>query len=89
MCSSDLRARGRPGVVAADALAMAVALDPGIVTKAETRHVAVETTGALTRGATVVDWEGRLGSAPNARIVLNVDRGRFEALVAGALGARL
>jgi len=83
------RARGRPGVVAADALAMAVALDPGIVTKAETRHVAVETTGALTRGATVVDWEGRLGNASNARIVLNVDRGRFEALVAGALGARL
>jgi purine nucleosidase len=43
--------------------------------------------GALTRGATVVDWEGRLGAAPNARIVMRVDHGRFEALVAGALGA--
>ena len=55
------RARGRPGIVAADALAMAVALDPDIVTRAETRHVAIEMTGALTRGATVVDWEDRLG----------------------------
>ncbi|HKP67078.1 MAG TPA: nucleoside hydrolase, partial [Casimicrobiaceae bacterium] len=68
-------------------LAMAVALDFGIAIKAETRHVAVETTGVLTRGATVVDWEGRLGAAPNARIVMSVDHGRFAALVAGALGA--
>jgi purine nucleosidase len=82
------RTRGRPGVVAADALAMAVALDPDIVAKAETLHVAVEMGGSLTRGASVVDWERRLGNAPNARIVLNVDQGRFEALVAAALGAR-
>ena len=81
------RARGRPGVVAADALAMAVALDPGIVTQAETRHVAVEMSGTLTRGATVVDWEGRLGADPNARIAMRVDHGRFQALVAAALGS--
>ena len=81
------RARGRPGVVAADALAMAVALDPKIVTRAESHHVAIETTGAATRGATVVDWEDRLGRPANARIVLEVDRARFEALAAAALGA--
>ena len=81
------RVRGRPGVVAADALAMAVALDPAIVTKAETRHVGIEMDGTLTRGATVVDWEGRLGTAPNARIVMAVDQARFEALVAASLGA--
>jgi len=81
------RVRGRPGVVAADALAMAVALDPAIVTKAEARHVGIETDGTLTRGATVVDWEGRLGTAPNARIVMAVDQARFEALVAASLGA--
>ena len=79
------RARGRPGVVAADALAMAVALDAGIITAAQTRHVAIETGGALTRGATVVDWEGRLGNPPNARIIMSVNRGRFEALAAAAL----
>ncbi|HEY0180657.1 MAG TPA: nucleoside hydrolase, partial [Dokdonella sp.] len=80
-------ARGRDGMVAADALAMAVALAPELVRRAERHHVGVELDGTLTRGATVVDWEDRLGLAANARIVLEVDQARFEALVAGALGA--
>src|SRR3546814_1692156 len=41
----------RGGLVAADALAMAVALDPSIVTRSERRAVAVELDGRLTRGA--------------------------------------
>ena len=82
------RARGRPGVVAADALAMAVALDPGLVLRAGTHHVGVETIGTLTRGATVVDWEDRQRRPANVRIVLDVDQHRFEGLVAHALGAR-
>jgi inosine-uridine nucleoside N-ribohydrolase len=77
----------RRGFIAADALAMAVALDPGIVTRSETRHVAIELDGRLTRGATVVDWQRRLGHAPNARIVLDVDQARFGAMIARALGA--
>ena len=80
------RERGRPNVLVADALAMAAALHPDIVTRAEERHVAIELTGTLTRGATVVDWESRLGAPINARIVLDVDHARFEALVAAALG---
>ncbi len=84
----DYNARnGRHGVIAADALAMAVALDPEMVTHAETRHVGVEMDGHLTRGATVVDWEQRLGRPENARIVMAVDQARFSALVAAALGA--
>ena len=79
--------RGRRGLMAADALAMAVALCPDIVVSAEERHVAVETDGRLTRGATVVDWTGFGGGEPNARIVLEIDRRRFEALIAAALGA--
>jgi purine nucleosidase len=79
--------RGRHGVIAADALAMAVAIDPTIITRAEERHVAVEMDGRLTRGATVVDWTARLGSAPNARIVMEVDQARFGAMVRRALGA--
>lgn len=79
-------AHGRAGMIAADALAMAVALDPGIVRVAEERHVGIELGGALTRGATVVDWEGRMGHPANARIVLEVDQARFEALVAAGLG---
>lgn len=76
----------RTGFIAADALAMAVALDPDMIVRAETRHVAIELDGRLTRGATVVDWHGRLGGRPNARIVLEVDQERFGALIAGALG---
>jgi purine nucleosidase len=65
---------------------MAVALDPTMVTRAETRHVAIELDGRLTRGATVVDWHKRLGGKANARIVLEVDQARFGELIAGALG---
>lgn len=79
------RSRGRPKALVADALAMAVALQPDIVTRAEVRHVGIELTGMHTRGATVVDWESRSGLPPNARIVLDVDHARFEALVASAL----
>jgi len=82
-----MRERERPGLVLADALAMAVVLDPACVTRAEHRHVAIELDGSLTRGATVVDWEGRNGQPANARIVLELDQARFEAMIAGALGA--
>jgi purine nucleosidase len=80
-------AHERRGFIAADALAMAVALDPAIVLRSEHRHVAIELDGRLTRGATVVDWHGRLGGRPNARIVLEVDQARFGAQIAAALGA--
>lgn len=79
--------RGRRGIIAADALAMAVALDPALVTRAERHAVAVELEGAYARGMTVVDWEQRLGRAANANIVLEVDRARFAALIRHALGA--
>ena len=80
------RRSGRRGIIAADALAMAVAIDPAIVTRRASRHVAVELDGRLTRGATVVDWDGRLGRPANAEIVLEVDQARFAALVQRALG---
>lgn len=81
------RERGRPGLIAADALAMAVAIDPSIVTRSQTRAVAVELDGRLTRGATVVDWAGRLGHPARANLVLEVDQLRFAAMVRRALGA--
>jgi purine nucleosidase len=81
------RSRGRPRLLVADALAMAVALQPEIVLRAEEHHVAIELDGTLTRGATVVDWEDRLGTAANARIVLDVDQAQFETMIAVALGA--
>jgi purine nucleosidase len=81
------RRRGRRGIIAADALAMAVAIDRTVVTRSERRHVAVELDGRLTRGATVVDWDGRLGKPANANVVLELDQGRFAAMVRAALGA--
>ena len=80
------RERGRPKLALADPLAMAVVLQPDIVASAATHHVAIALDGE-TRGATVVDWDNRSGEAPNARIVLDVDQVRFEALAASALGA--
>lgn len=77
----------RRGVIAADALAMAVAIDPSIITASEQRAVAVELDGRLTRGATVVDWANRLGRHAQARVVLEIDHARFAAMVRRALGA--
>jgi purine nucleosidase len=72
----------------ADALAMAVALEPEHVLESARRAVAVELTGAQTRGATVVDWLRRGGRPEQARIVQRYDQARFEALVRRALGVR-
>lgn len=79
---------GRHGMIVADALAMAVALQPSIVRRSERHHVAIELSGATTRGASVVDWEDRLGRPANANIVIEVDQAQFQALVAQALGGQ-
>jgi purine nucleosidase len=79
--------RERRGIIAADALAMAVALDPAIVLRAERHPVGVELDGRLTRGMTVVDWERRLDWPANANVVLELDQARFAAMVRRALGA--
>lgn len=78
--------RGRPKLALADPLAMAVALQPDIATQTQDHHVAIALDG-LARGATVVDWDDRSGARANARIVLDMDHARFEALAASALGA--
>lgn len=71
----------RPSMYAADPLALAVLLEPDIVTEAVQRHIAVEINGAATRGQTVVDWQNRLGKPANANIILGVDDVRFQALM--------
>ena len=76
---------GHVMMYAADPLAMAIALEPNIVTKSAIRHVAVELMGTYTRGQTTVDWRGRNGRSPNANIILEVDSARFFALMEQAL----
>lgn len=71
----------RPSMFAADPLALAVLLEPDIVTKAEQHHIAIEMSGATTRGQTVVDWHDRLSKPANANIILSVDDARFQALM--------
>ncbi|VAW37093.1 Inosine-uridine preferring nucleoside hydrolase [hydrothermal vent metagenome] len=72
---------GRREMFAADPLAMAVALEPDIVTKAQQRHVSIELTGMYTRGQTTVDWGQRNGRSPNTNIILELNRDRFFTLM--------
>ncbi|WP_245901053.1 nucleoside hydrolase [Deinococcus yavapaiensis] len=71
-----------------DPIAMAVALDPAIVTEARRLFVDVETRGELTTGQTVVDHIGTTRRAPNVYVVLRVDRERFLAMLHAAVAAR-
>lgn len=70
----------------ADALAMAMALNPEGIESAESRALVVETEGRHSRGATLVDWQQRAGLAANARILLAYRQAGFEALIRAALG---
>lgn len=70
----------------ADALAMAAALAPEGIRRAEARPVRVETEGRLSRGATIVDWSRRSGRPDSARIVLDYDQAAFEGRIRVALG---
>jgi purine nucleosidase len=72
---------------AADALAMALALEPEGALEAQARPVEIELDGRHTRGATVVDWQRHEGRPDNAAILLRYDQARFEALLQAALAA--
>lgn len=72
---------------AADALAMAFALEPeGGLERAE-RPLAIELQGAHSRGASVVDWRREGGQPDKVDILLKYDQERFEALIRAALAA--
>ena len=66
---------------------MACALQPEGATELLQRPVAVELAGALTRGATVVDWNRQTGGADNATLLMRYDQARFEGLIRAALAA--
>ena len=70
---------------AADALAMARALQPQGVLESVTRPLAVEVAGLHTRGATVVDWNRQTGQPDNVDILLRYQQDRFEAMLEAAL----
>ncbi|HET7677260.1 MAG TPA: nucleoside hydrolase [Candidatus Limnocylindrales bacterium] len=59
-----------------DPLALAAALDPGLV-RSEALRVEVELGGAWTTGETVADWRRSWGRAPNVDVAVEVDAERF------------
>jgi inosine-uridine nucleoside N-ribohydrolase len=77
---------GLPAPPVHDPCAVAALADRATVRSVEA-FVAVETEGAWTRGATVVDLHHRLGHPPNARVALDLDVDRFWDLVVRAVGA--
>ena len=76
---------GQDILFAPDGLAMAVAIEPGIVRKSEKKHVSIELHGLQTRGQTVVDWYGRTQKPPNTDIILELDQNRFIELMENGL----
>lgn len=74
---------------AADALAMAHALEPQAALEVVRRALVVETDGRHTRGSTVVDWRvEQAQDGGNAAILLRYDRQRFQQKVESALSAK-
>ena len=72
---------------AADALAMAFALEPDGASEVLERPLVVELDGRNTRGSTVVDWNRQHGRPDNAAILMRYDQARFEGLLERALAA--
>jgi len=89
---------GEPGIGLPDPVAMAVALDPSVVTRKSRHWVDVECEGTLTRGMTVVDelgvvrrglastegWEWR-SEEPNVTVCWRIDVVRFKELLVRSL----
>jgi len=76
---------GHKTLLEPDLLAVAVALEPDIVRKAETHHVQVELAGKHTRGHTTVDWFDRTGKEPNVNLVLELDAERLWDMLQAAV----
>ena len=70
---------------AADALAMAAALEPALIKHKEVKHLTVELSGSATRGQTVVDWMGMGGGKQNADIIMEIDQPGFVQFIAKGL----
>ncbi|MCU1389282.1 MAG: Nucleoside hydrolase [Ilumatobacteraceae bacterium] len=73
---------GLAGFDLPDPIAMAVAIDPTIMTKSQDALISIGT-DPVSRGGTIVDHRFERG-APNARIAVVVDEARFKAMLFAA-----
>lgn len=78
---SHLKLRGAYCRNICDAVAMAIALNRGIVTKSRHVHGAVEIHGEHTKGLCVYDWLKRTGKDPNVIVVDAFDVDQYRELV--------
>lgn len=69
-----------------DPLAMAIAIDPTIVTVEAQHFVDVIPGDGPARGQTIIDERDASGNEPNCRVIYEVDRGRFLELLHNSLG---
>jgi purine nucleosidase len=89
---------GEHGIALPDPVAMAVALDPSIVTSQSEHYLEIETESGLTRGMTVVDrlnvagdprnrevWAARLATGRKAKIIWTIDNDRWKQALYAAL----
>lgn len=76
---------GQDMLFGADFLAVAAAIEPQIVQRAEDHFVDVELQGAKTRGQTIVDWFNRTGKPANASVVETMNAARLWELMQMAL----
>jgi purine nucleosidase len=83
----DQTRRGRLGAPLHDPCAIAWLLRPDLF-EGRDCHVAIETQGEHTLGRTVVDWSGRTGRPPNAKVIHEIDADGLFALLTERL-ARL
>jgi purine nucleosidase len=80
-----MKRQGAVGLTLADPVAIAVALDPDIVTRQGKYFVDVEITSELTRGATVVDELGVLNKRPNMNVIWEINVGRWKEILYSCL----
>ena len=89
---------GEHGISLPDPVAMAIALDPSIVTSESEHYLDIETKGELTRGMTVVDrlnvagdarnrevWAARLATGRKAKIIWTIDNAKWKRALYAAL----
>jgi purine nucleosidase len=89
---------GEHGISLPDPVAMAIALDPSVVTQQSEHFMDVETESELTRGMTVVDrlnvaadernrklWDPVLASGHKAKVIWTIDNARWKQALFAAL----
>ena len=69
---------GEPGMGLPDPISMAMAIDPGVMTRVSRHFTDVDTQSELSRGATIVDELNVMGKPANAGVCWSIDEPRWK-----------